>query len=515
MEQRKNTLSTFIVMGCTALSRLFGYVKVLLIAAFFGGSGAADAINAAFNVPNSLRKIFAEGSLSSAFIPILSETMSQDPQGERSRRLVANLLSFLMVILVPLTLASILFPRQFAAILPFEDLGKAALSAELLRWMFSYILFVSLSAVIAGVLNSHGSFVVPALSPLMFSVAIIGALVGLRSLGPYAMAVGVVVGGVVQLLFLMPAFFKRGYTLAPDLRLRNPDFLHTMKLWIPFVVTSSLYTVNQLIAYAFASGLEDGSASALNYAITVTQLPVGIFSASVVTVSFPAMSRQASRKDEAGLKESVLYGVEFLLTLMIPSAIALCALSKEVVSVAFQRGAFDAEATLRTSGVLIGYAAGLVSLTLFTFLQRFFYAVKDYRTPLLASAVVVTIDVVLSLILKETPLRVAGLAYANTISFTVGLVIMAWRARKRLGRLEAVRILASLGKSLLASVPLTICAAAFRFLAGGLWRLGGGLRNIAVIGGLVCLCAALTILVYLLLGVPYIRELIPGKRRRA
>lgn len=514
MERKKSTLSTFVVMGCTALSRLFGYAKVLLIAALFGGSGAADAINAAFNVPNSLRKIFAEGSFSSAFIPVLSETMSQDPGGGRSRRLVSQLLTFLCIVLAPLTLASVLFPRQLAAILPFEDLNKAALSAELLQWMFSYILFVSLSAVIAGVLNSHGSFLVPALSPLLFSAAVIGALVGLRGLGPMAMAVGVVAGGAAQLLFLVPSVLRRGYSWKPDFRFRNPDFLHTMKLWIPFVVTSSLYTVNQLIAYFFAVGVEDGGPSALSYAITVTQLPVGIFSASVITVSFPAMSRQASLKDEAGLRESVVSGVEFLLTLMVPSALALCLLDKEVVSVAFQRGAFDAAATLRTSRVLVGYSAGLVSLCLFTFLQRFFYAVKDYRTPLAASAVVVVLDVILSLALKETSLRVSGLAYANTISFTAGLAVMAWIAARRLGSFGGKRILSGFAKSLLASVPLVLCAAAFRLLAGDSWKSGGGWGNLGLIGGLAAVCVGLTVAAYLVLGVPYIRDLIPGRRRR-
>ena len=515
-EAGRRTLSAVVVMVCTAISRLFGFIKQALISYYFGASGNADALNAVFNIPNNLRKLFAEGAFSSAFIPVLSSAIATDASGERPRALVRNLVAFQLLLLVPLVALGLAFPRIFMEIInPFSDPSKIPVAAQLFRWMFNYILFVSLSAVVMAVLNSHGSFTIPALSPLLFSLAIVLSIVFLnRRLGVFSMGIGVLVGGILQLIFQFPALRRQGYDFRPDFRFSNPDFVRTAKLWVPYLASASIVTVNQLVAQFFASGLEDGSVSAVANSVMFLQIPIGIFTASISTVLFPAMSRQAARNDVEGLRGSVAYGMEFLVVLLVPSAVLLFLFGREVISAALQRGRFTSQGTLMASRVLSGYAVGLVSIGLYNFLQRLFYSLKNFRAPLVSAAFIAVIDILLSLVLKETPLRVSGLAYANSIAFTAGFILLAALARRRLGRIGAGRILVTFAKSLLASVPMGVLLVAFVRIKPAVWVHGGSVEGILWVAAVVLVSLALTVAMYALLRVPFLSELWRRNARR-
>ncbi|HUJ75562.1 MAG TPA: murein biosynthesis integral membrane protein MurJ, partial [bacterium] len=361
---RQSTVSTVIVMLCTAGSRLFGYVRQALFNYYFGGSGAADAINAVFNIPNNLRKLFAEGAFSSAFIPVLSTTLAEDASGLRPRELVRTLVALQLLVLVPLVAFSLAFPRLIVTgLLTFSDPDKIAVGVQLMRWMFNYILLVSLSALVMAVLNSHGKFTVPALSPLMFTLATVLSLLFFHGrLGVLAMGVGVFVGGILQLACQLPALRRLGYRMAPSFQLTNPDFGRTARLWLPYLASASIVTINQFFAQYFASGLEDGSVSAITNSVMFLQIPIGIFTTSVATVTFPAMSRQAAQGQTRALRDTVAYGVKFLLVLLVPSAVLLCLFGREIIAAAVQRGRFTPAATLMAARALTGYALGLVSM---------------------------------------------------------------------------------------------------------------------------------------------------------
>jgi putative peptidoglycan lipid II flippase len=516
MEQKRSTLSTIIVMVCTAGSRLFGYVKMALINAFFGATGAADAINAVFLVPNSLRKLFAEGAFSAAFIPVLSSTLADDPSGAAARRLVRSLAAFLVIALGPLVVLSLAFPDVFLKLLlDFPDQAKIPLARTLLRWEFNYILPVSLGALVMAVLNLHGQFTVPALSPLVFSLAVILCLVFLRApLGPVAMGLGVLVGGLLQLAVQLPSLRRLGFRLVPALQFADPAFRRTIALWLPFVASASVFTLNQFVAQRFASGLEDGSVSALQNAVTVMNLPIGIFTASVMTVLFPRLSSQAARGQTGELCATVAYGFEFLLALLVPSSVALALFGREIIAMAFQRGRFTAADTLMTYPVLAGYAAGLAALSLYQFLQRLFYSLKDYRIPLISALLVAAVDIGLSLWLKETRLRAAGLAVANSAAFTVGFVFLAAVAWRRIGGFGAGRLLAGTGKAVAASVPLTALLAASRRFLPDLWREGGTIVNAGRIVGILALASLATVAMFALLRMPFATELVRSRRKQ-
>ena len=514
-ETRKRTLTTVLVMACTAGSRLFGYVRQALIGIYFGDAGAADAMNAVFAVPSTLRRLFAEGAFSSAFIPVLSTTLAEDPSGKRARELVRTLVAFLLLVLLPFVGLSLGFPRIFVNVLiPFKDPSKTEMAVRLMRWMFNYILLVSLSALVMAVLNSHGRFAIPALSPLMFTLATVLSLFFFHEgLGIIAQGVGVLVGGVLQLICQLPALRRQGYRFLPSFNLGNPDFAKTAKLWLPYLASASIVAINQQIAYIFATGLEDGSVTAVTNAVIFLQIPLGIFMASVATVLFPRMSRQATAEDRDGLRGSVSYGIQFIVVLLVPSAVLLCLFGKEIIAATLQRGNFRQEGTLLASRALVGYALGLVSMGLYTFLQRLFNSFKSLKVPIASAGFIAAVDIVLSLILKETRLRVSGLAYANTIAFTAGMVLLGVLARRRLGGIGIRSILLTFGKAVLGSVPMTVLLVLFIQWQPDLWRRGGSLSATLLIAAVVAACVGLTLLMYLLLRIPFLSDLFRRGRK--
>ena len=500
---RQSTFSTLVVMGTTFLSRILGFLRVAVIGAVFGGSGAADVINLVFNIPNNLRKLLAEGALSSAFIPVLSGSLVRDPEGRRARLIVRNILTFQGIILIPLLLLLTLFSAPVVnTILDFPDPEKQALSIELFRFLIQYLLPISIAAIIMGTLNAHTKFFVPAVTPVLFSVSVIASILLLhRQLGVFSMAVGVLVGGVLQVLCQLPLFSRLGYSFKPQLDRKNPEFRRILKQWLPVVTAASIFTINQQVAVYFASGLENGSGSAMTNALTFWQLPFGIFSASITTVLFPRMSREWNRNDIAGLRNSIRYGLLYLFTLLLPASVVLAFLGPEIIAVALQRGAFESRWTRLAADVLIGYSFGLFSVGAFTFLQRFFYACGDYRTPLWIAGVAVVLDILLSLYLKETRLRVVGLAVANSIAFTIGLLLMVAAARKRLGHLGIRRLLTQGGRVILATAPLALFLWGHRRFLGEWWITGSSWANLGRLALVAVPALGILLLFYYLFAV--------------
>ncbi len=487
-------------MASTLASRVLGFVRIAVVGAIFGASGDADVLNVVFTIPNNLRKLLAEGALSSAFIPVMT-------QNRERRDLFRNLIGLQLVILVPLLLLCVLWaPGVVRLILDFPDPERQELAARLFRFLINYLLLVAIAAVCMGTLNANSVFLTPALAPLFFSVSVITSILLLhRSMGIFAMVVGVLTGGILQIVLQVPRIRKEGYGLLPAFAFLDPLFRTVMRRWGPVIATASIFTINQQIALFFASALPDGSGSALTNALVFWQLPFGVFSASVTTVLFPRMSAQSGVSDDLAVAGTVGQGLASLLLLLVPSGIGLVVLGDEIIAVALQRGAFTATNTALTARVLTGYAWGLFSVGAYTFLQRLFYALGDYRTPLVTTAIVVVLDVALSLYLKETRLQVAGLAWANTVAFTFGSVMLFTAARRRLQSLSP----RSLIKPAAAAAAATGCAVAFvvlaRFTLGtagvtGWWLDGSSWRAFAILIGISFPALVSVVAVYALFG---------------
>jgi putative peptidoglycan lipid II flippase len=495
-----STASTAVVMLCTSISRILGFVRTAVISAFFGAGGQADVINATFAVPNNLRKLLAEGALSSAFIPVLSHAIVKEGENrERSSRLVNSLISFQLIILLPFTILAIIFagPLVRYVITQFKDPEQIKLAVDLFRFFIVYLVLISVSSVLMALLNSHDRFFIPSLTPIFFSIAVILSIVMLHStLGVFSMAVGVLCGGIGQILFQVPQTKKLGYRFRFNFFFRDEDFRKILSRWLPVLATSSIFTINQQIAFILASGLETGSVSSLSYALVFWQLPFGVFSASVTTVMFPKMSRQSGRGDIDGLRESLQYSLRFLFVLLIPSAIFLSFFGKEIVAMALQRGRFMAEDTVVTASVLSGYCWGLFGVGAFTFLQRFFYSIRNYKIPFIVAVITATMDVTLSLILKETWLRVRGLAIANSIAFTFGTLVLIILAGRSVGGLALGSMLKTALKVAVSMVPVIVLSLYLRDTYGSWWIEGSSIRGFAFLGLLVTGVTALVLGMY-------------------
>ncbi len=502
-------------MVCTGLSRVMGYVRTFVFAYFFGHTGMADVINAVFRIPESLRMLFAEGALSSAFIPTLSTALVEDPSGERARAIVRNLIGFILAALVPLCVLGVVFNRQLVGLLiHFNDPGMMTMAEELFPYVIWFILTISLSAVLMGALNARHRFGVPAITPILFSLTVIASVIWLPVALPYRMIIGIVTGGLAQVVFQLPAFLRARYSARPDFRFNNKDFKRVLVQWLPVVFSASIFAVNTLIANMFATGLEPGSVSALQYAVIYFQLPIGIFANSVITVLFPRLSRQAAVSDTEGLKETLRYGLRFMLLLLIPSTLLLVFLGEDLIGLTLQHGAFTRAGTLQTNPVLTGFSLGLFSTGALYLFQRLFYALKDYRRPLMGAGLILAVDVGLSFVLKETPLRVTGLALANSIAFTVGVVFFAFLARRRLGLLGLRRLVLSSFRVIAGNVPLGLLIAAYllwvRPAAVGL----PFVPRFLVLGGVALAGFGITIGMYLVLKIDIIKDILKERFRR-
>lgn len=477
--KRQSMLSTMAVMSGTLGSRILGFVRIAIISMYFGGSDQADILNAVFNIPNNFRKLLAEGALSSAFIPELSRQIKHDSTGKKSRDLSRSILGLQLLILVPLSLISILFPEHVLKIfIRFQEPWKYEMAVDLFRWMFHYILLISVSAVLMAVLNSHNHFLIPAVSPLLFSISTITSIIIWHdSLGIFSMVIGVLSGGLFQILWQFPKYKKIGYSLIPHFHFKDEAFRRVMKQWLPVLVTSSIFTINQQIAILLATGLEDGSTTAMSNAIVFWQLPFGIFSASITTVLFPKMSRQASTGDWKDLSETLQEGIHMLAVLLIPSSILLMIFGPELISTALMRGEFQEENVRMAAAVLFAYSPGMFFVGCYNLLQRSFYSQGNYQYPLYSAAIVVIVDIALSLIFLALGWGVVSLAWANSIAmFTGFFILLVANLRGRIS-FKTQTLLKHFLKVFSAQIPMIILALSLqkyigleRFYAGSTWQ---------------------------------------------
>jgi len=484
---------TAVVGAATFATRILGFVRNVVVSALFGQTWKADVLNAVFTIPMSLRKLVAEGALSTAFIPVLSKSLVDDPSGGRARQLVRSLFSLQIVILVPLTVLSIVFAPQIMGVLaPFGGVAeKQALAVDLFRWFIGFLFLVSLSAVMMGVENTHQEFLVPALSPLLFSVAVIASLwIWAPTWGVYAQVPGVLVGGLLPIVMQWFPLRKLGYSMKPLVRFWIPEMKETLKKWGPALTISGISLLNQQISMTLATTLHEGSVTALNNAIVFWQFPSGVLSASVITVLFPRMSRQVAQKDWNGASSTMVRGLEVQGLLLIPAGVLMALFAEPLIGLTYQHGRYVYENTV-VAGQILGWLSwGLFLSGVFAFLQRFFYAKGDFRTPFLVSLAWAVSDLAVSVTLMNTSLGVQGLAIGSVAGFAVGavlLILLGWRG------LPWTR-LAALGWFLLRiGVALVPVVWAFDATLGwtGKWWVGGlswaslGILALEGLGGLV------------------------------
>jgi putative peptidoglycan lipid II flippase len=425
-----------VVGAATLASRILGFVRDLVVARGFGAGPVTDAFFVAFRLPNLLRRLLAEGALSSAFIPVFTEYLTTRPRAEVLRMLRAVAGVTLGVLALVSLLGMIGAPVLVRVMAPgfFDAAETGALTVRLTRLMFPYLLLVGLAALAMGVLNAHRHFLVPALAPAMLNLGIIAGVLILapRLAEPvFGVAIGVLAGGAGQVGLQIAPLARRGVLVAPTLEPRHPAVQRIVRLMGPVTLGQSAAQLNILVDTIIASFLVGGSVSYLYYADRLVEFPLGVFGIAIATAALPTLSEQAARADLAGFRTTFWFALRMAAFVTVPASIALLMLREPLVRVLYQRGEFGPAETTATAWALGFYALGLCGFAGAKIGAQGFYALGDTRTPVRVAMGAMALNSVLAILLAR-PLAHGGLALATSCSGLANAATLVWLLRRRL-----------------------------------------------------------------------------------
>ena len=428
--------SSGVVGVMTMLSRVLGLVRDMVIARYFGAGAGADAFFVAFKIPNFLRRLFAEGAFSQAFVPVLSSYRENQDITE-VRRLVNAVAGSLGMILLAVTLVAMVGAPVLTAVFApgFLDEGvKFTLASDMLRITFPYLLLISLTAFAGGILNSYDHFAVPAFTPVLLNLAMIGAAVFLAPLMQepvMALAWGVLIAGALQLFFQLPFLMRLGLLPRPRVDYRHEGVRRILKLMAPALFGVSVSQINLLLDTVLASFLQTGSVSWLYYSDRLSELPLGVFGIAIATVILPSLSRKHAADSADQFAATLDWAVRAVLLIGLPAAVALALLAEPLIATLFHYGEVTDRDVLMSAQSLRAYSAGLLAFMLIKVLAPGFFAREDTRTPVKIGIVAMVANMAFNLVLI-VPLAHAGLALATSLSAWLNGFLL-WRGLRREG----------------------------------------------------------------------------------
>jgi len=501
--------STLVVSAMTLLSRVLGLVRDVVLARLLGVSAGTDAFFVAFRIPNFLRRLFAEGAFNQAFVPVLSEyrTRARDQGSLAATRLLIDRVAGTLGGTVALvTLAGVLgAPLLIWVFAPGfgDDPHKRALAVEMLRLTFPYLFFIALTAFAGSILNTWNRFAVPAFTPVLLNLSLIGSAL---YLAPHfaegrmavALAWGVLIAGIVQLLFQLPFLARLSLMPVPRMAWRDPGVRRILRLMAPAMFGVSVSQINLLLDTVLASVLQTGSVAWLYYSDRLTELPLGVFAIAIGTVILPSLSGKHAGDDSRAFQRTLDWALRLVLLIGVPAALALAVIAEPLLATLFRHGEFTANDVLRSAESLRAYSAGLVAFMLIKVLAPGYFARQDTKTPVKIGVVAMVANMVFNLILVW-PLQHAGLALATSLSawLNAGLLYLGLR---RTGVFEP---LAGWGRHwlrlLLAGGAMV---AVIQWLAGraGIWLQGGLTERVAWLALIVVTGMLVYLLVLVILG---------------
>ena len=452
------------VSAAVMCSRVLGLVREQVFAFLFGAGFAYDAFVVAFRVPNLLRDLFGEGALSAAFVTVFSDYDTN--RGEKdTMRLAGNVLVFFTILLSIITLLGIWQAENIVRLLVESEFEMAPGKVELTRLMtvimFPFLILISLSSVCMGILNTRGHFFVPSVSSSFFNMGSIIGGVGLALSLPkfgypaiVGMAVGTLFGGFLQLVCQFPSLRQAGFRFVPNLDLRDPGLRRVFRLMVPAVVGLAALQINVFINNFFASSLQEGSLSWLNYAFRLFMLPVGVFGVAVSIAAHPVMARQAATGSLDSLRESYASTLNMVFCLTVPAAVGLIVLAEPIIRVIFQYGRFDTFSTMMTSQALVYYAAGLASYAAVKVTVPVFYNLDATRFPVVGSFLAVAVNIMVILTAIDV-LQHRALALSISCAMTANFLFLFIVLYRKLAGFSLGYLLKGLAKILAAAVVMT------------------------------------------------------------
>lgn len=469
--------STAVFSAMTLVSRLAGFARDVLQASLFGASAAMDAFVIAYRIPNYLRRIFAEGSFSSAFVPAYS-ALKEKGDREAVRDFLDHVAGALCaVVLVVAGLGMLAAPWIAAAFAPgaLDEPERIGLIADMLRITFPYLVLISMTALAGAVLNSHGKFGLAALTPVLHNVAMITAMLALAphfEVPAMALAWGVVLAGVLQFALLWPSMGRLGVRPRLKLDFRHPAVRKVGTLMLPTLFSSSVAQLNLIVGTIFASLLVTGSQTWLYSADRLSEFPLGLFGVAIGTVILPHLSSRHAAGDGEGYAKAIDWGLRMVMLAGIPAGVGLLMLAEPLVSAMFQHGAFTAEDARMTGLALSATAVAVPAFMLTKVLLAAFYSRQDTRTPMRAAVVTVFINVGLTAAIT-TPLwhygiegAHAGIALATSLAGVINAALLwAWLHRDGIYRSQP-GWWAYLGRVMGAAALMALALAALRYWLG-------------------------------------------------
>lgn len=428
--------STAVVGVMTLMSRVMGLIRDMVFAHLLGVSAGTDAFFVAFRIPNFLRRLFAEGAFNQAFIPVLSEYKTRGPLAA-SRELIDRVAGTLGWILFWVALIGVAgAPWLITVFAPGfgDDPDKRTLAVEMLRITFPYIFFISLTALAGSILNTWNRFAVPAFTPVLLNLSLIGAALFLTPLfSEQRMAVGlawgVMIAGVVQLLFQLPFLWRLGLLPRPRFFWQDEGVQKIMKLMLPALFGVSVSQINLLLDTVLASLLVTGSVTWLYYSDRLTELPLGVFGIAIATVILPSLSKKHAAQSGEAFSNTIDWALKLVLLIGWPAALAIATISQPLLSTLFQYGEFSARDVVMASQSLMAYSTGLLAFMFIKILAPGFYARQDTKTPVKIGVITLVVNMVLMLALIY-PLKHAGLALATSLAAWVNAGLLYLRLRR-------------------------------------------------------------------------------------
>ncbi|MDO6994126.1 murein biosynthesis integral membrane protein MurJ [Brachyspira innocens] len=374
----------------TTISRVFGLVRDQIQGALLGTTFIADAFAIGFILPNLLRRLFAEGNMVASFIPVFTE-LEKEKGKEESKKFFRAVFTLLGLILIGVVAVGIIISPLLVNILyksGRDNIEALSLASDLSRIMFPYLLFISLAALMQGVLNIRGYYYISAASPILLNTVIISMALFFYFFMPnffsnmaYVFAFAVLLGGFVQFVYQMPFVHKQGFSFKPYFNFKDPYVIKMIKLFAPGIFGASIYQINLLVSTAFAGAIGEGRVSAVTFATRIHEFVLGVFAVSVATVMLPTLSKLITdnKKDEA--VETLSYSLRLVALVTIPATFGFIVLGKEIVRMIFEYGAFSSKSTYLVSSALRYLSVSLFFVASYRILVQSFYAMKDMKTP--------------------------------------------------------------------------------------------------------------------------------------
>lgn len=385
----------------TAISRVLGFIREVMFAYLFGATLMMDAFRVAFRIPNLLRDLLAEGTLTPSFLPVFSDYHTKQGK-DAACKFVALILGAMLVITGGITIVGILFAPQWVKLISFgftKTPEKYWLTVNLTKLMFPFLMFITISAIFMGILNFFNHFFTTGVAPCWFNLGIIGCGILLsKRLGIQSIAIGALLGGVFQLAYQLPLLYKEGYATLPKINF-NQDVKRVLNLMLPIAIGYGASKINTIVNTLIASFLGHGVISWLGYAFELMFIPVGVIGVAIANVTLPLASKEMSKQNIAEFKStlrvSLLYGA--LGSIIV--AIMLCVFATPICKIIYQRGNFTPQDTIATALALKFYCLGIPGLVVARILATGFYALKDTKTPMVATFITVVVNAVASVLL--------------------------------------------------------------------------------------------------------------------